>query len=29
VFDLSVPGNIARVVCGDRIGTVVSRTPPV
>jgi uridylate kinase len=24
VFDLSVPGNIARVVCGETIGTVVS-----
>ena len=24
VFDLSVPGNIARVVCGEPIGTVVS-----
>jgi uridylate kinase len=24
VFDLSVPGNIARVVCGQPIGTVVS-----
>jgi uridylate kinase len=25
VFDLGVPGNIARVVCGENIGTVVSR----
>ena len=25
VFDLGVPGNIARVVCGERIGTAVVR----
>jgi len=24
VFDLNVAGNIARVVCGERVGTMVS-----
>jgi uridylate kinase len=28
VFDLSVPGNIQRVVCGERIGTTVSAPQP-
>jgi uridylate kinase len=23
VFDLNVPGNIARAVCGERLGTFV------
>jgi uridylate kinase len=27
VFDLSVPGNIKRVVCGESVGTIVT-TPP-
>jgi uridylate kinase len=28
VFNLNTPGNIARVICGERVGTVVKPEAP-
>ena len=29
VFDMAVPGNIRRVICGEPIGTFVGRAPAI